>query len=90
MDIKKGVKQGNMLSAILFCVALADFMLKTEEVCKRGFSIGGYTLANLSYADDIAFLNECLLKLQEFVNELAENAKEIGLEVNLKKIECMS
>ena len=90
VDIKKGVKQGDMLSAILFCVALAAVMLKTEEVCKSGFSIGGYTLSNLSYADDIALLNECSLKLQEFVNELAENAKEIGLEINLKKTECMS
>ena len=90
VDIKKGVKQGDMLSAILFCVALAAVMLKTEEVCKSGFSIGGITLSNLSYADDIALLNECSLKLQEFVNELAKNAKEIGLEINLKKTECMS
>ena len=65
-------------------------MLKTEEVCKSGFSIGGFTLSNLSYADDIALLNECSIKLQEFVNELAESTKEIGLDINLKKTEYMS
>ena len=65
-------------------------MVKTEEVCNSGFSIGGRILSNLSYADDIALTNECPIKLQEFANELAKNAKEIGLEVNLKKTESMS
>jgi len=40
VNIKKGAKQGDMLSAILFCVALAAVMLKTEEICQSGFSIG--------------------------------------------------
>ena len=90
VNIKKGVKQGDMLSAILFCVALAAVMLRTEETCQSGFSIGGQILTNLSYADDIALTNECPSKLQLFVNELANNAKEIGLEINLTKTECMS
>ena len=68
VDIKKGVKQGDMLSAILFCVALAAVLFKTEEVCGSGFSIGGIDISNLSYADDIALLNECSLKLQHFVD----------------------
>jgi len=90
IDIKKGVKQGDMLSAILFCVALAAVMLKTEEVCNSGFSIGGRILSNLSYADDIALTNDCSIKLQGFVNELAKNAREIGLEINLGKTKSMS
>ena len=90
VDIKKGVKQGDMLSAILFCVALAAVMLKTEASCGSGFSIGGRILSNLSYADDISLLNECPTKLQNFVNELAKNAKEIGLEINLSKTKSMS
>ena len=79
-----------MLSAVLFCVALATVILKTEEVCGSGFSIGGRILSNLSYADDIALLNECSTKLQQFVNELEKNAKEIGLEINLSKTKSMS
>ena len=83
VDIKKGEKQGDMLSAILFCIALATIVLKTEEVCKSGFYIGSFTLSNLSYADDITLLNEC--SLTKIVNELAE----IGLEINLAKTESM-
>jgi len=56
-----------MLSTILFFVVLAAVMLNTEEVCQSRFSIGGCILSNLSYADDIALLNECSIKLQEFV-----------------------
>ena len=78
-----------MLSAILSCVALAAVMVKTE-VCNSGFSIGGRILSNFSHADDIAFTNECPIKLQEFVNEVTKNAKEIGLEINVKKPESMS
>ena len=90
VKIKKGVKQGDMLSAILFCVALAAVILKTDETCKSGFSIGGRVISNLSYADDIALTNECPAQLQIFVNELANNAKQIGLEINLSKTESMS
>ena len=89
--IQKGVKQGDMLSAILFCIVLASVLLKTEEQCPQsGFSIGGQILSNLAYADDIALINKNIVQLQNFVNSLAENAKEIGLEINLKKTECMT
>ena len=63
------------LSAILFRVALAAVMLKAEESCNSGFSIGGHIISNLSYADDIALTNECPIKLQLFVNQLTINAK---------------
>ena len=65
-----------MLSAILFCVALAAVILKTEDSCQSGYSIGGYLLSNLSYADDIAVVNDCLAHLQSFVDALSENARE--------------
>ena len=91
ISIEKGVKQGDMLSAILFCIVLADVILKTEQQCPdSGFSIGGLILSNLAYADDIALINRDIPNLQSFVNSLATNAKEIGLEINLKKTECMT
>ena len=91
LAIKKGVKQGDMLSAILFCIVLASVILKTEQQCSdSGFSIGGQILSNLSYADDIALLNKDIASLQEFINALTLNAKEIGLDINLTKTECMT
>ena len=91
ISIEKGVKQGDMLSAILFCIVLASVILKTEEQCPySGYSVGGQILSNLAYADDIALANRDIQSLQNFVNVLAANAKEIGLELNLKKTECMT
>ena len=90
VNIKKGVKQGDMLSAILFCVALAAVILKTEDSCQSGYAIGGRILSNLSYSDDIAVTNNCLKNLQSFIDALSDNAKEIGLEINLTKTNSMS
>ena len=90
IDIMKGVKQGDILSAILFCVVLAAVILKTEEENSTGFSIGGQIISNLSYADDIAAINTDINELQDFINRLAANAKEVGLEINLDKTECMT
>ena len=90
MNIKRGVKQGAILSAILFCVALAAIILKTEEEENSGFSIGGQIISNLSYADDIAASNTNIDSLQNFINRLAMNASEVGLEFNLDKTVCMT
>ena len=41
IDIKRGAKQGDILSAILFCVALSAVLLLTEEENATGYTIGG-------------------------------------------------
>ena len=90
IDILKGVKQGDILSAILFCIVIASIILKTESVCSSGFSIGGYLLSNLGYADDIAVLNNSSVNIQQYIDTLTQNAKEVGLFINVKKTKCMS
>ena len=80
-----------MLSAVLFCVALSVIIFKTEEECDdSGYSIGGQILSNLGYADDIALMNKDIDKLQAFLSCLSKNAKEIGLEVNIKKTKSLT
>ena len=65
-------------------------MLKTNQECNSGYNIGGHILSNLSYADDIAAVDTNLTDLQIFINKLAENAKEVGLMINLSKTVCMT
>ena len=89
VNVKKGVKQGDMLSAILFCVALAAVILRTEDATNTGLSIGGHIISNLSYADDIALTINSPANLKHFVNELTDNAKEIVFELYLSKTEYM-
>ena len=73
-----------MLLLLLFVI------LKTEDSCQSGYSIGGWLLSNHSYADDIAVVNDCLTNLQSFIDALSENAEEIGLEINLTKTNCVT
>ena len=89
VNIKKGVEQGDLLFAILFCAALAAVILRTKDACNTGFSTGGHIISNLSYADDIALTNTSSANLQIFVIELAKKADEIGLEINFSKTEWM-
>nr|XP_027215567.1 uncharacterized protein LOC113808362 [Penaeus vannamei] len=68
--ILKGVKQGDVLSAILFCIVIAALVLQVEN------STGGYNLSNLSYADDIAVISH---KLSSKNDGLAAVKHRIGL-----------
>ena len=68
----KGVKQGDILSAILFCIVIAAIITKSEEDYQSGFSIGGQLLSNLSYADEIALVNNVTNDLQQFIDSLVK------------------
>ena len=84
------MKQGDILSALLFCIVIASIIYKTEATCNSGFSIGGHLLSNLGYADDIAAVNNSSSEMQKFINTLAKNAEEVGLFINLSKTKCMT
>ena len=90
VKILKGVKQGDILSAILFCIVIAAIITKSEEDCQSGFSIGGQLLSNLSYADDIALVNNVTSDLQQFIDSLVKHSAEVGLFINVSKTECMT
>ena len=90
VDILKGVKQGDVLSAILFCIVIASIISKANSDCNSGYSIGGKLISDLSYADDIAAINSSEEKLQQFVDCLVKYSAEVGLFVNASKTECMT
>ena len=85
VKILKGIKQGDVLSALLFCIVIAAIILKAESDCKSGLSIGGQLLSNLSYADDIAATNRSQKELQTFLDCLVKYSSEVGLFINISK-----
>ena len=67
IKIQKGVKQGDILSALLFCIVIATVILQAEAECNSRYSIGGNLISNLSYADDIAAMSRSSKELQQFL-----------------------
>ena len=101
INILRGVKQGDILSPLLFCIVIAAVLYKTEEDTKHcrppdqdctysGYSIGGQVISNLGYADDIAAINANKYNLQMFLSKLAKYAEEVGLKINIDKTKCMT
>ena len=90
VEILKGVKQGDTLSALLFCLVIAHVLSKVEEDCDSSYSVGGQLISNLSYADDIAVISNSIEDIQGYLDGLAKYAGEVGLHVNVSKTKFMS
>ncbi len=90
VQILKGIKQGDTLSAILFCIVIASVLQKVEEECNSGFTIGGQLISNLSYADNIAVVGSSMESLHKYLDALVSHAEEVGFHVNASKTKFMS
>lgn len=76
-----GVKQGCLLSPILFSLFLNDL----EDCLNGGVQINKTVIKLLAYADDLVLLATNKNDLQEMVDQLDEYCKKWNLVVNLNK-----
>ena len=81
--IKKGVRQGCVLSSSLF-------NLYTEQIFReigflKGDTVGGANISNLRYADDTALLTCNEKDLQDLVTAVSDKGKPYGMEMNVMK-----
>ena len=83
-SLQHGVHQGDTLSPLLFLIFLNtvwERVLGNERVC--GVSVGQKTIPELSYANDIALLDECLKRMQQtLLLLLHEEAVKAGLQLD--------
>ena len=77
-EIQNGVKQGAVLSAILFCVYM-DGLLKELRRNRDGCWINNEYVGVIVYADDIALLSPSLDGLQNMVDTCSRYAKSHNL-----------
>ena len=87
IHIKRGVRQGSVLSPCLF-------NLYTENIfgainTNKGIKIGGTTINNFHWADDTVLLAETEGDLQEILNEVNRIGKTFDMKMNAKKTKTM-
>ena len=85
--IKRGVRQGCILSPVLFNTYADHAMSKLSK--HKGVSIGREVVNRLLYADDTVLLAESKYYLQELPDELVNIGHEYDIEINLKKTKSM-
>ncbi|BHF61969.1 hypothetical protein SprV_0100494900 [Sparganum proliferum] len=80
--IRSGVRQGCILSPILFNYAI-DWVLERALHESDGVEFApGHRLSDLDYADDIALLASSFRDLQSMVSGVNKVAKSAGLSIN--------
>ena len=84
-----GVRQGCLLSPILFNLYLENIMRETLHNFKSTISIGGPIISNLRFADDIDLMGGNNDELQELTDRLSNSAREYGMEISSEKSKVM-
>ena len=90
-DVKTGVRQGCVMSAILFNLAIDWVMRKTTEDYPRGIRWSLFTtLEDLDFADDLALLSHTHQHMQEKTSRLQTYGYQVGLLISSEKTETMA
>ena len=85
--IKKGVRQGCVLSPNLFNLYTEKIFREVEDI--KGINIRGVNINNLRYADDTVLLSEGPMFLQVLLTVVNEKGKPYGMEMNIIKTKSM-
>lgn len=89
IKIERGVRQGCVLSPLLFNVYSEYVMNLSLDDVDEGILINGERLNNIRYADDTIVFADSLEGLQSLITRIANFSKEYGLDFNIKKTKYM-
>ena len=85
-----GVRQGNLLPPTLFNIFLERIMTDALEDHEGTVSIGGRTITNLRFADDIDGLAVKEEELENLVGRLDKASTAYGMEISAEKTKLMT
>ena len=84
-----GVRQGCLLSPVLFNLFLENIMREVLDSFDSSVSLGGRIISNLRFADDIDLIAKSNQELQELTDRLADRSRAYGMEVSSVKSKVM-
>lgn len=89
IEIKRGVRQGCILSPLLFNLYSEAIFKEALSEDPKGIVVNGKPINNIRYADDTVILAENIEDLQSMVNRTNQISEEYGLKMNLKKTKLL-
>jgi len=89
LKIHRGVRQGCILSPLLFNIYSEKIFQESIAEENRGIKVNGTFVNNIRYADDTTIIADSIEDLQHLMNKVNEHSKEFGLNINNKKTKYM-
>lgn len=84
-----GVKQGAIISPILFCVYLDTLLVRLKEA-GVGCYLEMYFVGALAYADDVVLLSPSASAMRRMLLICDQFAAEYNVVVNVNKTKCLN
>ena len=88
-QVRKGVRQGCVLSPYLFNILSEMAMREALDGFAGGLRLGGRVLTNLRYADDIVLIASSEEALQDLLDRTVTAGQRFGLKINTQKTKVM-
>ena len=90
-QIRKGVRQGYILSPCLFNLCTEHIMRNFGlDEAQAGIKIAGRNINNRIYADDTTLMVESEEELKSLLMKVKEESKKVSLKLNIQKMKIMA